>query len=59
MGNAPREDQTHRASFEIVGPVDRKKFARYKRELRAILRRCAGRQWKITEKKLVKKRKKK
>ena len=57
MGFAPEKGQTHKACFEIFGPVDRKKFARYKKELRAVLRKCAGRHWKITEKRLLKKKK--
>ena len=56
MGFAPQTGEKHMASFEIRGPVDRTKFARYKKELRAALRKCAGRKWKITVKKLVKKK---
>lgn len=59
MGFAPQAGEKHLASFEIRGPVNRTKFARYKKELRAALRKCAARKWKITETKLVKKKKKK
>jgi hypothetical protein len=42
MGDAPRPGEVHRITIEIVGPIDEKKFDAYKKELRAVLAKCAG-----------------
>jgi len=42
MGIAPRPSEIHSITIEIVGPIDEKKFAAYKKELRVLLAKVAG-----------------
>jgi hypothetical protein len=42
MGFAPRPYEIHSITIEIAGPIDEKKFAAYKKELRALLAKVGG-----------------
>ncbi len=53
MGGSPERGETTRTTIEIVGPVDKKKFETFKKELAAALAKCAGKKGKIREISLV------
>jgi hypothetical protein len=42
MGFAPRPYEIHSITIEIAGPIDEKKFAAYKKELRTLLAKVGG-----------------
>jgi len=53
MGGSPERGETTRTTIEIIGPVDKKKFETFKKELAAALAKCAGKKAKIREISLV------
>ena len=49
MGGSPERGETIRTTIELTGPVDKKKFETFKKDLAAALEKCAGKKGKIKE----------
>lgn len=49
MGGSPERGETIRTTIELIGPIDKKKFETFKKDLAAALARCAGKKGKIRE----------